>query len=156
MSPPARFFLSNEPDLTYPLGMSLELDLHPEHRFVFRKRHRLSTSAQFAAVFESKLRKTRGPITVFLMATSGPQHRLGLSVGRKLGNAVVRGRFKRQIRDAFRLHRESLPRPTDGNGSYDMVVTVRKHDALAFDEYAKLLVDAINAAHRTHEKRTTP
>lgn len=89
------------------------------------------------------------------MATTGPEHRLGLSVGRKLGNAVVRGRFKRQIRDAFRLNQASIPRPDNGEGSYDIVVTVRKHDPLKFEEYASLLVEAVNAAHRAHEKRTT-
>ncbi len=131
-------------------------------RLVFRRRHRISGSEQFALVFDAKLRKSRGPISVFLLPTDRDEHRLGLSVGRKAGNAVVRGRFKRMIRESFRLQRGEIPNPKlagvgddakNSGGSYDIVVSTRKHDALTLDEYKQCFLEAVLAAHRTHCKR---
>lgn len=120
---------------------------------VFRKRHRIAGSDEFAAVFDAKVRKSRGVLTVFLMPTDRSEHRLGLSVGKRVGNAVVRGRFKRMMREAFRQQRGGLPTPSAG-GSYDIVVTSKKHDVVSLDEYIRMLVEAVEAAHRTHEKRS--
>lgn len=49
-------------------------------------------------------------------APSGCEHsRLGLTVSRKVGNAVERNRIKRLIREYFRLNRHLLGRPLDVN-----------------------------------------
>ncbi len=124
----------------------------PSNRAIFRARHRLGTKAAFDAVFANKIRKSCGPITVFVRPTDRNEHRLGLSVGRKVGNAVVRGRFKRMIREVFRLRRADLPAPSAG-GHYDIVVTTGKHEPLEFETYARAFLQALEAAHRVCEKR---
>ena len=49
--------------------------------------------------------------------------RLGLSTSRAVGNAVVRNRIRRQVREWFRREREKLP------ASLDLVVIARKRAA---------------------------
>ncbi len=136
-----------------PWSMDLDSSAQPLGPAVFRARHRIRTRAEFEAVFEAKIRKSYGPITVFVLATGRNEHRLGLSVGRKVGHAVVRGRFKRMMREVFRLYRGRLP-VIDGGGHYDIVVTTRRHEILGLEAYARLFVQAVEAAHRVHEKRT--
>lgn len=128
----------------------------PVERATFRRRHRIRASAEFEAVFGAKIRKTRGPITVFVLATDRDEHRLGLSVGRKVGNAVVRGRFKRMMREVFRHRRGQLPvpvRPSGDEGRYDIVVSTRRHKALSLEDYEQFFVEAVRAAHRVYERR---
>ena len=46
--------------------------------------------------------------------------RLGITVGKRTGNAVRRNRIKRLIREFYRLHKAHLPR------GYDIVIVAKK------------------------------
>ncbi len=52
-------------------------------------------------------------LIVYAAASEAEQPRLGMVVSRKVGNAVARNRWKRLIREAFRLVQHQLPRHVD-------------------------------------------
>jgi ribonuclease P protein component len=110
----------------------------------------LRLPAEFQAVYESKTRESRGPLTVYGMPNALGHPRLGMSVSRKVGNAVRRNRIRRLIREAFRLLQHDLPR------GYDWVVVVRPHEPLILAEYQKLLQAMLVRLHNTWSKRTPP
>lgn len=120
----------------------------------FRARHRIGHARDYQAVFANRAAKSRGPLTVFLRPNHHPEHRLGLSIGRRVGNATTRVRLKRHIREAFRKDRPVYPIPSASTG-YDIVVSARAHNPLPLNEYRSLLRDAIAAAHREIERRSS-
>jgi len=118
---------------------------------VFRKCHRLSKAAEFDAVFAHKIRKSRGPITVHLKPNGLTHHRLGLSIGRRVGGAVTRSRLKRMIREVFRLTQSELP--MHDSAGYDLVISARKHEPITLEGYRSAIVGAMTDAHAVRVRR---
>lgn len=116
-------------------------------RFLFRARHRLSGRRTYAAVHRGGVRKPRGPLVVVGLPNQTGESRLGLSVGRRVGDAVTRNRIKRRIREAFRLMRPDMP------PGYDLVVIVRPHTPATLDEYRGWLSGAWEAIDHAWRKR---
>jgi len=114
----------------------------------FRARHRLSGSRAFTAVHRKGVRKPRGPLLVIGLPNGLNHCRLGLSVSRRVGNAVARHAIKRRIREAFRLSQHDLP------AGYDLVVIVRPHRLMTMDIYRDQLAAAWRAIDATWRKRT--
>ena len=85
----------------------------PEPAFTFPQQLRLKTPAQFKAVYDRKRSVSDGVLVVYAAANGLPHPRVGLSVSRKVGNAVVRNRWKRLLREAFRLSQHALPSGLD-------------------------------------------
>lgn len=70
---------------------------------------RLKAGHEFQAVYKHRRRAADDVLILFGKPNDRSGTRLGLSVGRRVGGAVIRNRWKRVIREAFRLNYPILP-----------------------------------------------
>lgn len=75
----------------------------------FRKHQHILRGVDFRAVFDRRASVADNILVVYGTFNQRNYSRLGLSVSRKVGNAVVRNWWKRRIRESFRLGQHTLP-----------------------------------------------
>jgi ribonuclease P protein component len=78
-------------------------------RLSFPKKKRLVSNKQFKDVLARGRRLSNGLLTLYMAENDCGYPRLGVSVGKSHGNAVVRNRLKRLLREVFRLSQEQIP-----------------------------------------------
>jgi len=83
-----------------------------------RKVERLRRRAQFLHAQRTGRRMASENLAVYAARNTLGITRLGITTSRKVGNAVRRNRWRRLIREAFRLEKQSFP------AGYDLVVIV--------------------------------
>ena len=94
----------------------------------FRRADRILSSRDFRHVMEAGKRVTSGSFVVVIAPRrkdidekpEGNRRRLGITVSKRVGNAAIRNRVKRRIREWFRHARERLPK------GFDIVVIARR------------------------------
>jgi ribonuclease P protein component len=74
----------------------------------FRRHERLTTGADFQALFQKGKRIDRPSMIVLWRATEEPR-RAGFAVSRQIRGAVQRNRARRRLREAYRAMREAAP-----------------------------------------------
>src|SRR5262245_6652622 len=93
----------------------------PSRSFKYPRRMRLSGSGAFLSMRQWAVRINVGPLQFQSRPNDLGHPRLGLSVSRRVGTAVVRNRIKRLLREAFRLTQHDWPTETSAVGGYDLV-----------------------------------
>lgn len=84
-----------------------------DERLIFPPEARLRKRWEFNTVYRMGCKKNTPHFLLLLLDRADSQSRLGVTVSRKIGNAVVRNRVKRVIREYFRCNRFRFHRPVD-------------------------------------------
>jgi ribonuclease P protein component len=103
-----------------------------------RRPERLTTGAEFQALFRQGKRVERPSMIVLWRASDGPR-RAGFAVGRQIRGAVRRNRARRRLREAYRAARDAAP------AEVDVVVIAR---AAALTVAFGVLIDDMREAFR--------
>lgn len=86
----------------------------------FTKRERIRNRKDYSRIYEQGVRDHSRRFTIITCPNKIGIRRLGLTVGKKVGNAVQRNRLKRLLREFFRLNKCRLP------ASQDIVIIAKR------------------------------
>jgi ribonuclease P protein component len=79
----------------------------------FPKTARLRKRAEFLKLSRGGAKLHSASFVILTRNNNHSENRLGVTVSSKVGNAVVRNRVKRRVREYFRRHRAELPQGAD-------------------------------------------
>lgn len=134
-----------------PSGDANDADAGKTARATFGPAKRVRRGVDFQRVYEARVTAADHVLLVFGLPNGGPQTRLGLSVSRKVGNAVARNRWKRLLREAFRLNYSALPKQCD------FVIVPRRTEPPTLAEAGASLVRlAGDVQRRLQRRRSAP
>lgn len=113
--------------------------------FRFPRTNRIRSQQDFATIYSARQRAGDNHLLVFATSNQLDRNRLGVSVSKKNGNAVMRARKKRIIREAFRLVQHQLPQ------GMDLIVIPRAEMRADLKQYQLSLKQLAQKLHRRLE-----
>src|SRR2546421_7508071 len=116
----------------------------------FRKQEHLRSPSDFKRVYDRKCSVSNSWLMVYGCPNESERLRIGLSVSRKVGNAVARNRFKRLYREAFRLIRAELPI------GFDLILLPRSAQEPTLEQVRQSLLELVPALARRLTSKGKP
>lgn len=111
------------------------------------KQQRIKKNTEFQRIFKKGKSFANRQFIVYVLKNDQPEFRVGLSVSKKVGNAVTRNRIKRYIRQTF------LELKDDVQPNADYVIIARQQAAnLDFHESKKSLEHVLKIARALPRK----
>lgn len=106
-------------------------------------RERIRKTTEFSHLYKHGRRSRQKPFHLVFLPNELGHSRLGCVTSRKVGNAVVRNKVRRWVRETFRRHKEVFRPPVD------LLVVARPEIAeLSFAEFAAAFLAAAEQALR--------
>lgn len=115
-----------------------------------RKSYRVKSEKEFSKIFHEGKSMANRQFVIYCLDKSQSHFRIGISVGKRIGNAVVRNRIKRYIRQAITELKPHLP------SSVDFIVIARKPTGMMNQhQIKKSLIHVLNLSKMLgHESNT--
>jgi len=110
-----------------------------------KKAYRVKSEKDFQKVFSRGQSKANRQFVIYKLPKEGQDHfRVGISVGKKIGNAVTRNQVKRRIRHALM----ELDKEKQFNQDLDFIIIARKPvSQMDYWEIKKSLVHVLSLSH---------
>lgn len=107
-----------------------------------RKAYRVKSEKDFQKVFQEGNSKANRQFVIYKLPKKGQKHfRVGISVGKKIGNAVIRNQIKRRIRHALM----ELDKEFSMIDEIDFIIIARiPVRDMSFDEIKKSLLHVLS------------
>lgn len=114
----------------------------------FRSAERLKKRPQFLRARRNGWRQQGRRVIVYVVANDAGHPRLGVTVSRRVGNAVVRNRWKRRLREIFRRGKHHF------GDSHDVVIIAKAGAELPpFDQLREDVYQTVRRAVGSYRDR---
>lgn len=109
--------------------------LEKTRRFKFGKMERIKSKKGFQLVYNSGRSVVDALSVIYVLTSPAERVQIGLAVGKKLGNAVLRNHVKRMMREVFRNRKHELKA-----GSHIVWVARKKLIAADYNTYDRVFM----------------
>ena len=105
---------------------------------MIKKENRLKKRKHFSYIFKNGSRISSKHITINYIKTKYKNHKIGFSVSKKIGNAVIRNKVKRRLKEIIRIEQHKI------NKNFNYIIVAREGiENIAYETTKKELINLL-------------